>query len=787
MSTLDKKLIRELWLAKGQSLAIGLVIASGVAVFVMAVGTLGFLRDTRDSYYERYRFADCFATVRRAPESVSEAILQLPMVARMQTRIVADVTLDVPRLPEPAVGRLVSLPDYGEPNLNAVYLRAGRMPELGRAGEVLANEVFAEANQLRIGDKFTAVMNGRQQVLTVVGIGLSPEYVFQLRAGDLLPDQRRFGVLWMRREQMESAFDMVGAFNDICVKLQPGTNPEAIIESLDRILKPYGAPGAYSRKDQISASFLDDEIQQLRATAIVSPSIFLGVAAFLLNIVLTRRIGTQREIIASLKAFGYTNREVGGHYLKSSLIVAGIGAIVGALAGLWLGAQMARLYSQFYRFPEFTYRGDLRLVVAGILISLLTATLGVLRSLRDIVKLHPAEAMRPATPRRFGRSIIERMGLSSWISLSGRMIVRQLERRPLNAMFSILGISFAVAIMVMGGFMSDAINYLLYFQYELAQRQDIRVSFNQVASPNATFDLGNLPGVRLTEPLRAVPVELKHGHYSYRTSILGLDPQRQLYRLLDTNIQEIRLPKGGVVLSQKLADWLHVDVGDWIDAEVLDGEQPRCKVQVVGLATEYAGMNAYMRRAALNTLLQEADVINGAFLAVDSLHLNALYRELKRTPMVAAATIKQASIRQFQETIGKNQAALQSFTLFFAGVIAVGVVYNTARISLDERSRELATLRVIGFSRWEVSSMLLGELAWLTLAAIPLGFLIGYTFCRAMVIGFETEVLRIPLVINPGSYAWAALVTIVAATLSGLLVRRRLDQLDLVEVLKTRE
>lgn len=787
MSTLDKKLIRELWQARGQALAIGIVVASGVAVFVMAVGTLSFLRETRDTYYDRYRFADCFASVRRAPEAIAETILQLPSVARIQTRIVADVTLDVPRLPEPAVGRLISIPDHGEPNLNAVYLRAGRLPELGRPGEILANEVFAEANQLGVGDTFSAVLNGRQQVLKLTGIGLSPEYVFQLRGGDLLPDQRRFGVLWMRREQMEAAFDMTGAFNDLSLKLQPGANVEAVIENLDRILAPFGAPGAYSRDDQTSASFLDDEIQQLRATAIVSPAIFLGVAAFLLNIVLTRRIRTQREIIASLKAFGYTNREVASHYLKSSLLVSGIGAIVGAIAGLWLGAQMAKLYSQFYRFPEFTYRADVRLVFAGIAISMATAAVGVFRSLREIVQLLPADAMRPATPSRFGPSIVERLGLASWISLGGRMIVRQLDRRPLSALFSIIGIAFAVAIMVMGGFISDALNYLIYFQYELAQRQDVRVNFYETASPAARFDLAHLPGVQLVEPLRAVPVEVRHAHYNYRTSILGLDADRQLYRLLDTKQQEIRLPSGGVVLSQKLADWLHVTGGDWIDAEVLDGEQPRCRVQVVGIANEFAGMNAYMRRSALNKLLQEDAAINGAFLAVDSLRLNQLYQELKQTPLVASAMIKQASIQQFQDTIGKNHAAMQSFTLFFAAVIAVGVVYNTARISLDERSRELATLRVIGFSRFEVSLMLLGELAVLTLAAIPLGFLIGYLFCAAMVRGFETEVLRIPLVINNATYIWAGLVTIIAATLSGLLVRHQLDHLDLVEVLKTRE
>lgn len=787
MQTLNRKLIRELAQTKAQALAIALVVASGVAVFVMSLGTLGTLRSSRDAYYERYRFADVFASLRRAPTAVVEQIATLPGVARVQTRIVSDVTLDVTGLAEPAVGRLISLPELGEPVLNAIYLRRGRLPEPERASEVLASEAFVKANALEVGDRVAAVMNGRLQELQIVGIALSPEYVFQIRGGDILPDDRRFGVFWMSERQMEAAFDMEGAFNDVSLRLIRGARSEEVIGHLDRLLKPYGSIGAIDREDHISARFVDDEIKQLRATAVVAPLIFLGVATFLLNIVLSRQIGTQREIIATLKAFGYSDTAVAWHYLKSAVLVALLGAVLGAMGGLYLGSGLARLYAEFYHFPALIVRVDWRIVFAGILLSVLAAIAGSYRAIRQVVRLMPAEAMRPAAPSRYRRTWIERLGLTRWIPLAARMVLRGLQRRPVNSFLSSLGISAAVAVLLVGNFAPDALDYLIAFQFETAQRHDVQVAFYQVTSPAAEYDLRHLPGVQAAEPFRAVPVKLRFRHRNYRTSILGLGQQRDLYRLLDIEGRAIPLPSAGLVLSDKLAELLAVREGETVTVEVLEGEEPIREVAVAGIATEYAGTNAYMDRRALHRLMREADTLSGAFLAVDSRDLDTLYKELKETPRIASVAVKEATVRQFRETVAANQLTMQSFMVFFAGVIAVGVVYNTARISLDERSRELATLRVIGFTRREVSTILLGELAVLTCLAIPLGWGIGYGLCYAMVRGFETDMFRIPLVIHPQTFAFAALVTVLAAALSGLWVHRQIGKLDLVAVLKSSE
>ncbi len=787
VKTLDLKLFRELGETKGQSLAIGVVIASGVAVFVMSLNTLGFLTETRDAYYDRYRFADLFASVSRAPIPLTERIAEIPGIADVQTRIVANVTLDVPGLDEPAVGHLVSLPDDNQPKLNKLYLRRGRLPEADREGEVLVSDAFFEANHLKLGDSIDAILNGRLQPLTIVGVALSPEFVLQVQAGEMLPDDQRYGIFWMARRQLEAAFDMDGAFNDVTIRLLRGANQQDVIDSLDRILKPYGAAGAYGRDLQVSARFLSDEIRGLKATGMVAPIMFMAVAAFLMNIVLTRRIATHRSIIAALKAFGYTNTEIAIHYLKSSLLVAIIGAVLGVLVGQWMATQLTELYAEFYRFPSFVYRPDWRVMLLAVMVSLFSATVGSLRAVGSAVAMLPAEAMRPAAPATYHRTLLEVLGLTSFIPVAGRMVLRGLQRRPISAIFSSIGIAFAVAVLLVSSFIDDAINHVIEFEYYLSEREDIQVSFIENTSPAARHELRHLSGVERVEPYRAVPVDLRNGHLSHRTSIVGLNQNRDLHRLLNTDAKPVSLPESGVVISDILGDLLEVKLGDALTVEVLDGAKPTHVVPIVGVVPRYTGANAYMDRHYLNQLLRETDAISGAYLAVDSAEQLDLYHQLKRMPQVASVSVKAAKIQKFRDTIQENQNVMQSFTAFFAAVIAVGVVYNTARISLDEQSRELATLRVIGMTRGEVSSILLGELAVLTLVAIPVGWLIGYGFCFAMAEGFSSETIRIPVVISQESLARSAMVTAIAAAISGLIVRHSLDKLDLVEVLKSGE
>jgi putative ABC transport system permease protein len=603
----------------------------------------------------------------------------------------------------------------------------------------------------------------------------------------LLPDFKRFGILWMAYTELGSAFNMRGAFNDVTLTLTPGASEEEVIHRLDRLIATYGGQGAFGREHQISHRFMSDQLKQLADRARVVPTIFLGVAAFLLNMVLARLIGTQREQIAALKAFGYTNVQVGWHYLKMVLVLAAFGSLLGIGFGVWLGRAVTMMYTQFYRFPVLSFAVNPAFVALGVAVSSGAAVLGTLGAVRRAVLLPPAEALRPEPPATFRPSVVERIGLQGLFAQTTRMILRQFERQPVKALLSTLALSFAVAIIVLGAFTKDALDYVMSFQFELAQRQDLNVSFVEPASPRALNSLRNLPGVIHCEPFRSVPVRLGNQQRSRLVSVMGLPSGATLNRLLDTEEQVVTLPEEGLVLSAMLAKLLGADACDVLTVEVLEGQRPTVRAAVTGVVNEYMGTSAYMDMHALNRLLKEGSSISGAHLTVDARKQDALYRTLKNTPRVAGVTIKNAALRNFDEIIARNMHIQRAFNIGFACIIAFGVVYNNARISLSERSRELATLRVIGFTRAEISAILLGELAVLTLLAIPVGLAMGYGLAAMTVLGLDTEMFRIPLVVNAPTFGFASSVVVIATVLSGLVVRRKLDHLDLVAVLKSKE
>lgn len=784
---LDRKLLRDIWEMKGQTLAICAVIACGVATFVMSLSIIASLSTTQTTYYERYHFADVFTHLKRAPRSLVQRIGEIPGVAQVQARIVADVTLDVPTMAEPATGRLISLPDRGDPVLNRLHLREGRLPEPGRPGEAVASEPFVLAHKLRPGARLSAVLNGRRQYLTLVGVVLSPEYVFQIRPGDLVPDEKRFGIFWVREAELAAAFNMTGAFNDVTLSLLPGASEEEVLLRLNRLTAPYGGDGAHGRHEQVSNRYLSDEIQQLRATGFISPMIFLGVAAFLLNVVLSRLITTQREQIAALKAFGYSHLEVGLHYLKMVLVIVVFGVAAGTALGLWLGKGLTEMYAKFYHFPIFYYEFNIGTVSLALLVASAAAVLGTLGAVRRAIRLPPAEAMRPEPPARYRPTLLERAGLQGLFSQSTRMILRHLERKPAQALLSILGISLAVSILVLGSFVKDAVYYLMDFQFSFSQRQQVTVSFVEPAATGAVHDLKHLPGVSYCEPFRSAAVRLRFEQRSRRLALIGLPPERYLNRLLDKYEQPLTLSGRGLVLSRKLAEILGADLNDVLTVEVLEGSRPVRRVPVTGLVDDFAGTNAYMDLEALQDLTGGGRTYSGAYLAVDPRLTPKLYNKLKQTPRVAGVTVQEAAKQSFDDTVAENMLRMQVFYVIFSSVIAAGVVYNTARISLSERSRELATLRVLGFTRGEISAILLGELGALVLVAIPLGLAMGYGFAALVCTALATELFRIPLVVLPATYSYAATVILVATLVSGLLVRRKLDHLDLVAVLKSRE
>jgi putative ABC transport system permease protein len=787
MRVLDRKLLRDLWAMKGQALAIATVIAAGVTMYVTYLSNFDSLQRTRAAYYEDARFADVFASLTRAPARLEERIAAVPDVASVATRVVADVTLDVPGMAEPAVGRLVSLPSRGAPPLNGVYLRRGRWIDPARQDEVLASEMFCEAHGLGPGDRVSAIINGRHRRLTIVGVALSPEYVYAIRPGEIFPDARRFGIFWMDRRALASAFNMEGGFNDVSVALAPRASAPEVIAELDRLLEPYGGRGALPQSLQASAWTLENELAQLQTFGFLVPLIFLGVAAFILHVALTRALALQRTQIAALKALGYSNRALAWHYVKWALAIAAAGAAAGVALGAWLGAGLIGLYNEFFRFPALSYHLSTDVAVQSVAGSLVVAALGAQAAVRRAVRVPPAEAMRPQSPARYRRSLIEQLSGRLRPALATRMVLRNLERQPGRALISVIGIALAVAVLFVGLAFIDVIDDLIDVQFTRTMRHDATIAFVQPRAGRAVYDVAHLPGVMETEATRVVPVRLRAGPRSRTLVVTGLGEAPRLTRILDRAGRAVRLPPEGLVLSRTLGEILAVREGDDLLVEVLEGRRPVGHVSVAMLVDDSVGLQAYMRLDGIRRLLREDRTVSGVALTVDPAARDRFYAEVKMMPAVAGVALREATLRSFRETMAEHMNLQIFINVVFAGIIAFGVVYNSARVSLSERSHELASLRVLGFTRAEISLILLGELAVLTMAALPVGAAVGYLLGGLILAGLNNEIYRMSFVVSRATVAWAWLIVIAAAVLSGLVVRRRLDRLDLVAVLKIQE
>lgn len=787
MRALDIKLLRDFRRLWAQALAIAFVIAGGVATLILAVGSYRSLDETRTAYYERYRFADVFATVSRAPRTLVDRIAEIPGVASVDARIAKLVLLDIPDYLEPATGEVISLPEIGQDSLNLLYLRVGRMPEPGRAEEVVVNEGFALSHGFRPGARFSAILNGRKREFTIVGIALSPEFIYAVGPGDIMPDDRRFGLIWMSEKALASAYDLDDAFSSVSLKLLRGASESEVMMRLDAMLERYGGRAAYGRKDQTSHAWLNHELDMLNNMSRTLPPIFLLVSAFLVNLTLSRLVALEREQIGLMKALGYRNASIVAHYLKFVVVIVAIGIVIGSAAGTWLGMHITSLFGDFFHFPflVFTRSPDLYVIAAAL--SLVAAIIGGVRALRDVVRLPPAVAMQAPAPARYRRLLPASFTLDYFISQPTTMMLRNITSHPFRSLFTTLGIALATAILIVSLFTGDAMEQLIDVTYFLADRQDATVSFVEKRPRDVVLQIARLPGVLAAEPYREVPVRVRSGNVERRIMISGRSRDADLNRIIDVHLRPVVLPEAGLAISSMLAKILGVRVGDSVEVDLLEGTRRTVVVPVAALVEDYFGIRGMMDSETLARLMREAPSLNSINVSLDQNSQEPFYVAIKGMPIVSGLALQRVSLANFRKLVALLITTMASIYTALAAVIAFGVVYNSARISLSERARELASLRVLGFTRGEVLRILLLELTLLTLIAQPPGWVIGYGLAWIMQKNLAGELMRVRLIVEQSTYVFASVIVIAAAVLSALVVRRRLNELDLVTVLKTRD
>jgi len=788
LSELDKKRWRDIWRLRGQVMAIALVIASGIATMVMSVATVQSLQTTTDAYYNEYKFADVFADLTRAPNQLASQIAQIEGVNNVQTRIMKIATVDLPDFDEPVLAQLVSAPDSQEPLLNRLSIRKGDWFTHANADEVIVSEPFAEAHGLNVGDSVSVIMRGNKRKLTIVAIALCPEFIYALGPGALLPDDLRFGIFWVPEEIVSAAYDLREAFNNVTLSLSYNSNLEKVLFELDNLLVPYGGTNAIHRSDQLSNWFVMNEIKQQKTMASILPTIFILVAVFLANMVLGRLIATERTEIGLLKAFGYSDLQVAMHYVKFVMVIGLLGVLFGCVIGYVFGYYNTNLYTTMFRFPLFIFQVSSQTFFIALLVGCIAALLGAMGAVKQVINLTPAQAMLPPSPPSYQRGQLLQNAFLQKLDQPTRIAIRQIIRWPVRSLTTSVGVGFAVALVMMNMQWEDALDHMARVYFNDAQKQDIVLGMAQPREMSAINDIFHLPGVLMAEPMSFVSVEFIHGQNRHRGALTAIVPESVLQPVFDdTSGQTVPLPEEGIILSSSLASKLSVSAGQSITVKVLEGRRPELTLLVVKTIDTFIGMPAYINIHAINRALVQAPQFHMANLRIDETQQSSLFSALKNTPNTGAITIKQNALDSFQDTLVEHLLVMVTMFVILAVVLGVGVTYNSARIALSERARELATLRVLGFTRGEISYVLLAELLLLIFVGLLIGLGLGYLLIWSMIQAFDTELFRLPFVLEHSTYGIAVLLIFLATLVSAFLVRRRLDNLDLIRVLKTRE
>ncbi|WP_208976485.1 ABC transporter permease [Polycladidibacter hongkongensis] len=786
IGALDKKVLRDLRRLWPQVLAIGLVMACGVMTLLMASGSYRSLRETQLVYYDQYRFADVFAKVVRAPNVLLPQMREIAGVAAVEGRISTGAILEMEGMSEPASGVAVSLPAGADASVNKLYVREGRLPQAHSTNEVAIDHRFAVAHGLRMGDHFSAIIHGRRVTLEVTGLVLSPEFIYAIGPSDLVPDARRFGVLFLSHHALEGLVDLEGAFNDAAIRLSRGACVPCVMRQVDLLLRDYGGTGAFGRTDQTSHAFLDSELTQLEGMARILPPVFLLVAAYLVNMILSRMIALEREQIGLLKACGYTSWQVAGHYAKLVLAIALLGSLLGSVAGNWVGRGLTQMYSAYFSFPFLVFKQSPDLYVLAIGVCSGAALAGAGRAIFKAAQLPPAVAMRAPVPERF-RGVLSLRAKQGGLSKLSVMGLRHLLHHPVRAAMTMVGIAFAASLAVTALSMVGSLDYMVELALYRAERADARLQLVEDQRGDVLHEIARLPAVRKVEAYRNEPVVYRANGKVKRGSITGKPLGAQLSRTLGVDKLPMALPAAGLILPTRLAGFLGVVPGQLVEVAFTRFGGRTRELRVAGVSSSFVGIAGVMRLDALHRAVGEGERLNDVAVMADPLALDALYSEIKQTPGLGGIALQSLSRRKFRANMDQNMGTMISAYFLVAMIVAFGVVYNSFRIQLSERGRELASLRVLGFSSAEVFQVMLVEMGVIVVLSLPLGWLLGFGFAAMVVKGIESDLFALPLVVNADAYAYAALVIIASSLLCGGVIWRRVARLDLIATLKARE
>jgi len=792
LSMLDRKLFRDLWTAKGLLLAIGAIMGVGINNFVTLQSAHHNLSRAKVEYYQQCRMADFWIDVKKVPLAELDAVRRLPGVLEITPRVQFKAVVDLPGFDEPVNALVISMPDRRQTVLNDIVLRQGDYFPDRQDNEVIVSEKFARAHRLHPGQTVRILLNNRRQELAIVGTALSSEYTYALGPGTIVPDPERFGVLYVKRSFAESAFNMQGAANQICGRLEAGagTAGDETLRRAETLLEPFGVFQATPLRLQASNQFLSNEINGLGAIATLSPSVFLTMAALVLNVLLTRLVRQQRTVLGTLKALGHTDGTLVVHVLKLGIGVATVAGLTGCLCGHLLSSMVTTLYRQFFDFPELGGRVFWPIHGLGLLAAYACAVAGSLQGAWQVLRLQPAEAMRPEPPQRGGSVWLERLRFV-WDRLSSdwRLVLRSLLRNRFRTATGLFAAAMGTGILVHSFMLVASQKFMIDFQFYRVTRSDIDVMLEAERGDELLSDARHLPGVDYVEPFLEVACTFEHGHARRKGSITGLVADARLTTPRDRSGERIIVPEAGLVISRRLADILQAETGDRLRVTPVKGQRRTIELPVARIADSYLGLTAYAHSDYLSRQLDEGPLISGLQLQVDPSEerRRELFRDIKRMPAVQAIQARREMIENLIESLLKSQQIMIVLSITFAGVAFCGSMINASLVNLAERQREVATLLALGYTPWRIGALLLRENLITSGVGTALGLPFGYWIAWLTALAYDGDLVRLP-VVGPW-WVWTATIALaITFTFAAHgVVQRQILKLDFVQALNVKE
>ena len=789
---LDRKLLRDLRQNAGSLAAVVGILVAGVTVYVELGSSQRNLQQAQRHYYAQCRMAHFWVRVKKMPAAELHALRQLPGVVQLQGRIGFYATVDLPGEPEVVNALVLSLPQAADGTLNRIVLRRGGYFTPRRDNQVIVSDAFARRHRLLPGQTIHVLLGDRRQELHVVGTAISSEFVYMMGPGSITPDPEHFGVLYIKHAFAEEVFDFQGAVNEVLGRLSPRgqRHVEQLLQRIQRRLKPYGVVSTTPLRDQPSHRFLTEEIEGLETFTYIMPTMFFAVAALVLHALMSRWVQQQRVIMGTLKALGYSDRQLLLHVLKFGAAVGVVAGALGVAGGYGLSIWVTQIYATFYEFPQLRHHFYPDLAAWGFAISVLVSVLGVWQGAWQVLRLQVAEAMRPPPPPLGGAVWLERLGwLWRRLRFQWRLALRNVLRNPFRSGTVVAAALAGSALLTAGLMLHDSMWFLLDFQFRMVQRADMELTFKDHHPRRAADYIGHFPQVGYLEPVAWIPCTIAHQHRQRRITLTGVEPAALLTTPRTRDGRRAAVPRSGLLLTRKLAQILHVRPGDVVTITPTQGEQRTYQVPVARITDSYLGLNAYADRRFLDRLLGEEELVSGVQLlgTARDRSIGAIHRELKQTPGLQYISARRDMIANLQETLIRVNTIFIGLLIFFAGVIFFGGVLNTSLLNLAQRRREAATLRVLGYGPWEVGNLFLREAALLNALGTLLGLPAGYGLCHFLAWLYETEMFRLPVVFHPQVVIETLGCAFLFALVAHAVVQRLIHRMNWPEVLNVRE